>query len=33
VLVSRVSESDGDFQVRRVMVVDDLGEEADEWEE
>jgi hypothetical protein len=33
VLVSRVSESDGDFQVRRVMVVDDLGEQADEWEE
>jgi hypothetical protein len=32
-LVSRVSESDGDFQVKRVMVVDGLGEEADEWEE
>lgn len=34
VLVSRVSESDGDFNVKRVMVVDGLGEEeADDWEE
>jgi hypothetical protein len=33
VLVSRVSEIEGNFQVKRVMVVDGLGEEADEWEE
>jgi hypothetical protein len=33
VLVSRVSENEGAFQVKRVMVVDGLGEEADEWEE
>lgn len=33
VLVSRASEGDGDFHVRRVMVVDGLGDEADEWEE
>jgi hypothetical protein len=33
VLVSRVSEIDGNFQVKRVMVVDGLGEEADDWEE
>ena len=33
VLVSRVSENDGDFQVKRVMAVDGLGDEDDEWEE
>jgi hypothetical protein len=33
VLVSRVSENEGDFQVKRVMVVDGLGEDADDWEE
>jgi hypothetical protein len=33
VLVSRVSEIEGNFQVKRFMVVDRLGEEDDEWEE
>jgi hypothetical protein len=33
VLVSRVSESDGDFQVKGVMLVDSLGDEADDWGE
>ena len=33
VLVSRVSEIEGNFQVKRFMVVDRLGEEDDEWPE
>jgi hypothetical protein len=33
VLVSRVSESDGDFHVKAVMHADSLGDEADDWEE
>jgi hypothetical protein len=35
VLVSRVSESDGDFHVKRVVRVDSLGEEDEDedWEE
>jgi hypothetical protein len=33
VLVSRVSENEGNFQVKRVMVVDGLSEEADDWED
>jgi len=32
-LVSRVSENEGNFQVKRVMVVDGLGEEADDWQD
>ncbi len=32
VLVSRVSEDEGDFKVRRVMVADSLGEASD-WED
>jgi hypothetical protein len=33
VLVSRVSESDGDFHVKGVVLVDNLGDDADDWEE
>ena len=33
VLVLRVSETEGNFQVKRVVVVDRLGEEDDEWKE
>lgn len=33
VLVSRVSESDGDFHVKRVVLVDSLGDEDEDWEE
>jgi hypothetical protein len=33
VLVRRVSENDGNFQVKRVIGVDRLGEEADDWQE
>lgn len=33
VLVSRTSESDGDFQVKGVTMADCLGEDADDWEE
>lgn len=33
VLISRVSEIEGNIQVKRVMVVDGLGEEADEWKD
>ena len=32
-LVSRVSEIEGNFKLKRFMVVDRLGEEDDEWSE
>jgi hypothetical protein len=33
VLVSRVSERDGDFHVKGVMLADSLGDDVDDWEE
>jgi hypothetical protein len=33
ILVSRVNESDGDFQVKGVLAVNSLGETADDWAE